>query len=154
MATPMTIYRLEDLSMNYWVRGIFLPYNAQITYTDEFPEQVLTIPTVSIANGKISEEEFELGDSDGIRIRRWFIDIFAVNKSQRDDFGYLLLSECKKGINVLDYNEGFPPDASPTVINHLDVISRTYEPIDVIRQLNEKLYYRGQLILITKNDKV
>ncbi len=150
----MTIYRLEDLSMNYWVRDVFQPFNVQITYTDEFPATILQVPTVSIVNGRLSEEEYELGNADGIRIRKWFIDIFANNKSQRDDFGYQMMSECKKGIHVLDYNEGFPPDASPTVINHLTVISRTYNPIDVIRQLNEKLYYRGQLILITKNDKV
>jgi hypothetical protein len=132
---------------------MFSPFG-HITIVDEFPNSTLIIPTISIVNGKLTEEEFELGNAEGIRIRRWYIDIFAVNKSQRDDFGYKLLSECKKGINVLDYNEGFPPNASPTAINHLSVISRTYDPIDVISPLNEKLYYRGQLILITKNDKV
>jgi len=102
----------------------------------------------------MSEEEYELGNRDGIRVRRWFIDTFAMNKSQRKDFGYKLMGEAKNGINVYDYNEGFPPSASPSLINHLNVISRTFDPIPVVRNLNSTLYYRGQLILITKNDKV
>lgn len=154
MTDPMLIYRLEDLSVNYFVKNLFQEAGF-ITITDEFPSRILTVPTISIENGKLAEERFELGNRDsGIRIRRWLINIFAVNKSQRDDFAYKLLDSTDDGINVYDYNEGFPPNASPTRINHLDVISKTYEPIDVIIQSNEKLYYRGQIILITKNDKV
>lgn len=154
MSEPLMIYRLEDLSVTYWVKGILEPYGF-ITVVNEFPKQVLAVPTVSIQNKKIVEEEFELGNRDpGVRVRRWFINIFAKNVSQRDDFGYRLLHESKNGINVYNYNEGFPPDASPALINHLDVISRSYEPIDVIFAQNDNTYYRGQLIFITKNGKV
>jgi hypothetical protein len=153
MAEQMSIYRLEDLSVNYWVRDIFIPYG-QVNIVDEFPDTIVEIPTVSVVEGKLYEEEFELGNRDGIRIRKWFIDVFANTKSQRKDFGYKILAEAKNGINVYDYNEGFPPNASPSLINHLTVTSRTFDPIPVIRSLNEKLYYRGQLILVTKNDKV
>lgn len=154
MTEPMLIYRLEDLSVNYFIKNLFSSFTF-ITIVDEFPKQVMAVPTISIVNGKLSEDEYELGNSDTTRMRRWFVDIFAINKSQRDDFAYRILNELKtRGITVYDYNEGFPPSASPTAINHLSVISRTYEPIDVIPSLNEKLYYRGQLIFITKNDKV
>jgi hypothetical protein len=96
-----------------------------------------------------------LGNRDaGVRTRRWFIDIFAVNKSQRDDFAYKILDSSDNGINVYDYNEGFPPNASPARINHLSVIKKSYEPLDVLIGLNEKLYYRGQIILVTENDEV
>jgi hypothetical protein len=153
MAELMSIYRLEDLSMNFWVKNIFQPFG-QVNIVDEFPLEIMTVPTISVVEGKLLEEEFELGNRDGLRIRRWFIDVFALNKSQRKDFGYRILAEAKNGINVYDYNEGFPPNASPSLINHLSVISRTFEPIPVTAEGNEKLYYRGQLILITKNDKV
>lgn len=153
MAKPMTIYRLEDLSVNYFVKDYFAPYTF-IKVVDEFPESILQVPTVSVVNGKLSEAEFELGNSDRVRTRRWLIDIFAANKSQRDDFAYDLLTEFKKGITVYDYNEGFPPSASPTAINHLSMIKVFYEPIDVIPKVNEKLYFRGQIILVTENDKV
>lgn len=154
MTNQILIYRLEDLSMIHFIETMFQDY-AFITVVDEFPKVVLETPTISVVNGKLKEEQFELGNEDfGVRTRRWFIDIFAKNKSQRDDFAYKILDESDSGISVYDYNEGFPPDASPTVINHLSVISKVYQPLSVIPQSNEKLYYRGQLILITKNDKV
>jgi hypothetical protein len=154
MTENMLIYRLEHLSVDYFIKDLFQPFPF-ITYTHQFPKEILQVPTISVVNGKISEEEFELGNSDTIRLRRWYVDIFAKNDTQRDDFAYRILEELRtKGITVYDYNEGFPPDASPAAINHLSVISRTYEPIDVIAKVNEKLYYRGQLIFITKNDKV
>jgi hypothetical protein len=154
MPELMSIYRLEDLSVNYWVRGVFTSF-PQITIVNEFPKAILGVPTISVVNGKLVEEFFELGNREtGVRTRRWFIDIFAGNISQRDDFAYRILTETSDGINVYDYNEGFPPSASPSLINHLSVVSKSYNPIPVVESLNEKLYYRGQLILITKNDKV
>ena len=154
MATLMTIYRLEDLSMVHYTKDLFSD-SEFIKIVDEFPKQKLQLPTISVVNGKLIEEQYELGNRDaGLRTRRWFIDIFAVNKSQRDDFAYKFLDDCDKGITVYDYNEGFPPSSSPTAINHLSVISKSYQPIDVIPDINETLYYRGQIILITTNDKV
>lgn len=152
--STMSIYRLEDLSMFYYTKNLFMDY-PHIIIVDEFPKQILEVPTISVVNGKLIEERFELGNRDsGLRTRRWFIDIFAVNKSQRDDFAYKFLDDCDKGITVFDYNEGFPPAASPAAVNHLSVISKSYQPIDVLADVNEKLHYRGQIILITTNDKV
>lgn len=154
MANPMLIYRLEDLSVNYFVKNIFAAY-PDIPILDEYPESILIIPTVSVVNGKLVAELFELGNRDpGVRTRRWLIDIFAKTKSQRDDFAYTILSDTANGINVYDYNEGFPPSASPAQINHLSVIRQSYQPFDVMRNQNSLLYYRGQIILITNNDKV
>lgn len=153
--TLMTIYRLEDLSVNYFIREIFQD-TSFINVVDDFPVEILNLPTVSIVAGKLLEEQLEMGTkAKDLRTRRWFIDIFAITKSQRDDLAYKVLETLKtQGINVYDYNEGFPPNASPARINHLSVIRQSYEPIDVIRQENEKLYYRGQLILVTENDLV
>lgn len=154
MAQPMLIYRLEDLSMIHFIKDLFQAYEF-ITVVDEFPKQILEVPTISVVNGKLLEERFELGNRDaGVRTRKWFIDIFAVNKSQRDDFAYKILDSTDDGIHVFNYNEGFPPNASPTKVNHLDVISKVYLPLDVIPKANEKLFYRGQIILVTRNDKV
>jgi hypothetical protein len=154
MPTQMLIYRLEDLSVNYFITNMFSGAEF-ITIVNEFPKEILQVPTISVVGGKLKEERFEQGNRDsGLRIRIWFINIFAKNISQRDDFAYKILDETDNGITVYDYNEGFPPDASPSIVNHLDVISKTYEPIPVIPTVNEKLYYRGQVILITKNDKV
>ena len=150
----MSIFRLEDLSVTYFVKDIFSAY-PDIPILDEYPETVLTIPTVSCVNGKLVADLYELGNREpGVRTRRWLIDVFAKTKTQRDDFAYTILSDTANGINVYDYNEGFPPSASPAKINHLSVIKQSYQPFDVIRNQNSLLYYRGQIILITQNDKV
>jgi len=155
MPEQMLIYRLENLSVYYFIKDIFQPF-PMISVVDKFPESIITLPTISVIPGKLSEEEFELGNSDrGLRTRRWFVDVYAINDTQRDDFAYKILNGLNTGITVYDYNEGFPPGASPSSINHLSVISDTYEPLNVIRTSeNQVLYFRGQIIIITKNDKV
>jgi len=149
----MLIYRKEDLSVYYFIKDIFAD-SPFITIVDSYPEQLLDIPTISIDAGKLKEEEYELGNRSKVRIRTWYIDIFAKNKSQRDDFGYRILYNSKDGININDYDEGFPPDVTPSKIGHMDVIADSYEPVPVILDENEKLYYRGQVILVTQNDTV
>lgn len=150
----MLIYRLEDLSMLYFIKGIFSDASNLITVVDSFPEQILTVPTISVDAGRLDEYEFELGNRDLLRARTWYIDIFAKNKSQRDDFGYRILDQSKNGINVYDYNEGFPPLVTPSRIEHLRVVSKSYEPVPVMLEENEGLYFRGQVILDTQNDTV
>lgn len=140
--------------MFYFIKNIFQDLASFIAIEDSFPEKLLTIPTISIDAGKLKEELFELGDRDKVRIRIWYIDIFAKNKSQRDDFGYKILEKSKNGINIYDYNEGFPPDIAPTRIGHMDILSISYEPIPVMLDEAEPLYFRGQVILVTQNDTV
>src|SRR5689334_9281000 len=108
MTTPMLIYRLEDLSMFFFIKNMFQDVSF-IEVVDSFPAdsdgspKLLTIPTISIDAGMLKEENFELGNRDKVRIRTWYIDIFAKNKSQRDDFGYRILDQSKNGINIYDY---------------------------------------------------
>ena len=149
----MLIYRLEDLSVKYFVEDIFrdVPF---ITIVDSFPDQILQVPTVSIEAGRLKEELFEIGNRDRVRIRRWYIDIFAKSIPQRDDMAYRLMDESKDGINIYDYNEGFPPSVSPTKIGHMDIMGIAYEPIPVFLEEHENKYYRGQVTLVSQNDTV
>lgn len=151
MANEMLVYRLEDLSMFFFIKNMFSD-NLSIKIVDSFPEKGLTIPTISVDTGKLKEESYELGSRDKVRVRVWYIDIFAVNKSQRDDFGYRILNQSKNGINVYDYNEGFPPSVTPTRIEHLEVLNISYEPIPVMLDEAQPKYFRGQVILVTQND--
>lgn len=149
----MLVYRLEDLSMFYFIKNMFSD-TSYIEIVDSFPEEILTVPTISIDAGRLKEELFELGDRNKVRIRTWYIDIFAKNKSQRDDFGYHILDQSKNGINIYNYNEGFPPNVTPTRLGHMDVLSISYEPIPVMLDEGQKLYFRGQVILVTQNDTI
>jgi hypothetical protein len=121
---------------------------------DGFPEGDLILPTIAVEAGRIDVEEYELGNRDGSRIRQWFIDIYAKNKSQRDEFGYRLLDVLKNGIPVYDYNEGFPPDVSLTQIGALVVLAKSYNPIKVLAQVSEILYYRATITIVAQNNKV
>ncbi len=141
--------------MFYFIKGVFQSF-PMISVVDKFPKEIITLPTISVVPGKLSEDPYELGNPDrGRRTRRWFIDIFAINDTQRDDFAYRILDNLNAGMTVYDYNTGFPPNVSPASVNHLSVLSDVYEPFNAIPALeNEKLYFRGQIILITVNDKV
>lgn len=145
--------RLEDLSVYYFLKDKFsdLP---SLRIEDGFPEGNLTIPTIAVEAGKIDVVEYEIGNRDGLRVRRWFIDIYAKNKSQRDEFGYRLLDVLKDGIPVYNYDEGFPPSVSPSKIGTLTVTSKSFTPIKINADVVDKLYYRATISFVAQNDKV
>lgn len=149
----MYLERLEDLSVYYFLKDKFsdAPF---INITDAFPEDDLVLPTISCEAGRIDVKEYELGNRDGLRVRRWFIDIFAKNQSQRDEFGYRLLNELKNGIPVYNYNSGFPPSATPDKIGVLQILSKVYDPVKINSDVSGLLYYRATLTIVAQNDVI
>lgn len=150
----MNIYRLEDRSVYFFVKDVvFSGYTMNVV--DSFPQDTnLTIPTIAVDSAKVKEEPYELGNRDKLRTRNWYIDIFARNKQQADDLGYMILENTKNGINVYDYNVGFPPTVTPPRIEHMEILADSYEPIPVMLDEVESKYFRGQVILVTQNDTV
>jgi hypothetical protein len=110
---------------------------------DGFPVDKLEVPCVSIEAKRIDTSDFELGNRNRVQIRSWYLDIFAKNKSQRDELGYLLLNSLEECIPVYDYDEGFPPDITPTELGCLNVESLKLDIIRVMPQLVGDLYYRA-----------
>lgn len=149
----MLTERKEDLSVYYFLKDVFstAPF---INIVDGFPEGDLKLPTVAVEAGRIDVVEYELGNRDGLRVRRWYIDIYANTKAQRDEFGYKLLDVLKDGIPVYNYDMGFPPSVSPTRIGTLVVISKSYDPIRVSADVVEKLYYRATISMVAQNDTI
>jgi hypothetical protein len=148
----MLTERLEDLSVYYWLKASF-PTIAYLNIVDGFPEGDLVLPTIAVEAGKIDVIDYELGNRVGLRVRRWYIDIYAMNKSQRDEFGYTLLDVLKDGIPVYNYNEGFPPTTTPTRVGTLQVLSKSYNPIRISEKVVQKLYYRATITFVAQNDK-
>lgn len=149
----MYIERCEDLSVYYFLKDSFsdAPF---INIVDGFPETDLVLPTISVEAGKIDVVEYELGNRDGLRVRRWYIDVYAVNKSQRDEIGYKLLDILKNGIPVYDYNEGFPPSVTPSRAGALTIISKSFNPVPISADITEMLYYRATVSFVAQNDRV
>lgn len=145
----MYIERKQDLSVYYKIKDTFDAEGASfIEIVDEFPAEDLTIPSISIENHSYMVRPFELGNRTGLDIRKWYINIFANNKSQRDDYGYLIKNALQDGIPVYDYDEGFPPSVSPTQIGGLTVVELEVSPIRIFPELVSKLYWRGQIKLV------
>ncbi len=138
------------MSVYFWLKDKFP--ESFINVVDGFPEGDLVLPTVAVELGRTDVQEFELGNRDGLRVRRWYIDIYAINKSQRDEFGYRLLNELKNGIPVYNYDEGFPPSVSPSRIGTLIVLSKMLDPVRINSLTTQKLYYRATVAFVAQDD--
>lgn len=149
----MYIERLEDLSVNYFIKSLFTDVSG-LPITDDYPTDNLVIPSISVNAGPLRLEDYELGNSKGLRIRKWYIDIYALNKAQRDEFGYRILNSFDRGIPIYDYNVGFPPASGIPQIEHLDVYQRELTPVRIMPELVDKLYYRSTITIVANNDTV
>jgi hypothetical protein len=146
----MTIHllRKQDLSIYYWLKNLFAS-TSFIAIQDGYPETELTTPTISIEAMDFEIAPFELGNRVGQRIRPWAIDIFALNKAQRDEYAYKIIDALENGIPVYDYDAGFPPP-TPAQIG-------TLEPDDIEVRIirifpggtQEKLFWRSSILFTT-----
>lgn len=137
----MYLERNQDLSVYHFVEEMFEDVSF-VTIVDGFPDEELSVPTVSIDNGDIDTYEWELGNRNRAQFRTWYIDVFAKNKSQRDDFSYKILNEIEEGIPVYDYSEGFPPEHDQTKLGALQPEEIKLRVIQIAPELVDKLYYR------------
>jgi hypothetical protein len=143
------LLRKQDLSIYYFLQDdVFGSYDF-VNIEDGFPESELQLPTVSVEALDINPTVFELGNRVGRKDRLWAIDIFAQQKAQRDEFGYLIIDELENGIPVYDYDEGFPPSVSPTQLGALDVRDIRASPVVIFPEIQEKLYWRINVIFST-----
>lgn len=146
----MYIERKQDLSIYYLLHDTFAAAGSFIKIVDDFPTGELELPCISIENHAYRVKPLELGNRKGYDIRTWYIHIFANNKSQRDDYGYLIKNTLQQGIPVYDYDEGFPPTVSPTQIGAMDILELEYSPKRVDSRMVSKLYWRGQIKLVAR----
>jgi len=128
------------LSIYYWLTDLFSDAS-YVNIEDGFPTGNLEIPTVSVEGDIIDLKSLEMGNKNRVFKRIWFIEIFANNKSQRDDFSYRVLTALQDVIPVYDYDEGFPPP-TPTKLGVLDALTIRGTPVQIFPEMTEKLYYR------------
>lgn len=146
----MYITRKEDLSIYYWLVGQFSD-SSVVEIVDGFPEEVLAIPVISVEPDIIEINDFQMGDRDGRRYRTWYIDIFAKNKTQRNEFAYKILDALKDGIPVYDYDTGIP---SSDVIGHLEILKRRMRVVRIDPELVSKMYYRASISILAANNNL
>ena len=139
----MYIERKQDLSVYYFIKTLYndAPF---IKIVDDFPENLLTIPTIAVEADTIITMPYEMGNRDRMQLRTWYFDFFTENKAQRDEYGYRLLNALEQPIPVYDYDLGFPP-AVVARLGAFNVDELQLSPIAVIPSESEKLYYRAVL---------
>lgn len=143
MPSNMHLERLKDLSVYYYISNLFSALDPSINIEDGFPESGLVLPTVSVESSTIDAFPGEMGNRKRIKERTWHIDIYAKNKSQRDEIGYRIMDALESTIPVYNYNEGFPPLVSPTQLGCLNIEKLRMEVIMILPDLVDSLYYRS-----------
>lgn len=139
----MELQRKQDLSLLYWLTDL-LEDSPFINITSEYTEAELTPPSIAIETGVTDGDVYELGNRDILLQRVYYVDIYAQNISQRNDYAYKIFNELKgSALPVYDYDEGFPPDVSPTQLGNLLFKKASITPIHIDSKLVEKMYYRS-----------
>lgn len=140
----MELERLQDLSIYYWLDGLFSSYS-QVTVVDGYPDADVSLPSVSVVDGEIRYSPHELGGVSR-RSRIWQIEVATNNKAQRTEFTSYIVNSLEDGIPVYNYNEGFPP-TSVTQIGTIKPRDFVVRPIRVFPELTEsKMYWREVIV--------
>ena len=133
--------RNEDLSLYYWLKDNFPTF---VTIVDGYPDSELVIPTISIEWDEVTAYALELGNRTPVKERLWYLDVFAKNKSQRDDFVFKIFNDLDNGVPVYNYNDGYP---STTKIGTLIPVQRRIKnlrtQLDDSETETVELYYRA-----------
>lgn len=146
--------RKEDLSVVYWLKDNFAS-SSFVTIVDAFPEEDLQLPTISVEWDTIDGYQAELGNRKTVKERVFYIDVFAKNKSQRDEFAYKIYNDLDDGIPVYNYDEGFPEQGvTPTRLGCLIPLHRKIQNIKILPELVDELYYRAVVIFTAVYDKL
>jgi hypothetical protein len=134
----------KDYSVYYFIKDLFASY-PRVTVVDSFPAGNLVIPSISVDAVAIDVKPMELGNRLGINNRLWSIDVFAETKAQRDEMGYKILTAVQDNIPVYDFDEGFPPSVTPTIIDYLEPRNLRMTVINVNPNLVSLLYFRANI---------
>lgn len=137
----------EDLSVYYFLKDLFSSTN-MVNVIKSFPDSKVGIklPIIAVEHDRLTGAKFEMGSRISQLTRDYIIDIFAMTETQRDEISYKIVEELDSTIPVYDYDEGFPPDVSPSLIGGLEVLSFNMDVIRISPELldeNESMYYRA-----------
>lgn len=116
---------------------------------DGFPSDNLVVPSISVEWDETEYHGIQLGDRSGSRLRTWYIDVFAKNKSQRDEFAHKIYNDLKNGITVYEIENGIP---TLEVIGHLNILQRREKVVRIDPELVSTMYYRATISILAEND--
>jgi hypothetical protein len=148
----MELNRKVDISIYYYVKDYLESVTELITVVDGYPvgwdgqpEGQLSLPTVAVERRPIKIPAYQLGGPSPTAYYAYTLDVFTKTKAQRDDLAYMLQSYLDStNIAVNDYDEGFPPDVTPTRIGTLVIMDEVESrPVYVFPDITPLLYWRA-----------
>jgi len=138
----MSNFYIEEkahLSLITYLKGEF----GNVTkVTDSFADEELTIPTLAIDLTTINFTSFQIGDYNKLRELVWILDIYGINKIQRNSIAYKAAQALEKNIPILDFDLGFPPTSIPQ-IGVLVLTDLKIELLKIDFEEIKDLYYRA-----------
>jgi len=142
----MYLERKQELSLYYWLDDLLS--GSGVSVVDSYYDGDLEIPRVAIVGGEISSSPLELGGQEWYE-RIWDIKIYAKTKQQRDEIGYKIFTLLREDghISVQDYDEGFPPDVSPSGLGYMEVLEHQYLPRNFDSELQALIEYRATVAI-------
>lgn len=142
----MYLERKQELSVYYYLTDLFDGYGVDVV--DSYYDGKLEIPRIAIVGGDIDSSLLELGGQE-LYERIWDIEIYANTKQQRDEIGYRIFSKLREDghIPVYDYDEGFPPDTSPSSLGYMNVLRHQYLPRNFDSELQDGLDWRSTVAI-------
>jgi len=144
--------RKQDLSIIYWLKGLF--NSLGISIVDGFPQEEFSIPCIAVEWDNIDSYLLQMGSKHRELVRVWYLDVFASSKTQKDEIVYKLLEEIEKeNIIVYDYDQGFPPTVVPK-LGKLSIASFNAKNIEIFPELTNKLYHRATVSFVTQYEIV
>lgn len=150
MTLPVEI--LQTRSLYYYLKNV-LPSGVNVTesypisVTDQDP--LLSFPTVSISVVDTSSKPIELGNNQTKQDRMWAIEVCASTPVQRDVLSFMVYHALESGVQVYDYNVGFPPMTNQPELGLLDVSDIVIKPVYVFKDLVKDLYWRNSITFST-----
>jgi hypothetical protein len=142
----MELLRKQDLSVIYWLRDLLID-SPFIDVVSEYTTDSLIPPCIAVETGSTDGEPFELGNREVLIQRMYYIDVYAQNISQRNDYAYKIFNELTTSvIPIYDYDEGFPPDVSPTQLGTLKFVKARIDPITLDPELVDQMKYRSAIM--------
>lgn len=142
----MYLERKQELSLYYWLDDLFS--GSGVSVVDSYYDGDLEVPRIAIVGEEIASSLHELGGQERYE-RIWDIKIYAKTKQQRDEIGYKIFTKVREDghIPVQDYDEGFPPEVSPSNLGFMDVLEHQYLPRNFDSELQASLEYRATVAI-------
>jgi len=148
----MKVGRKQDLSVIYWLKDLFNSKGIEIL--DGFPTEEFNIPCIAVEWHHIDTYQLEMGSKTLGWVRSWYLDVFAINKTQKDEIIFTLLEEIENDIDINDYDQGFPPSVEPSKIGKMKIVAAKANNIQVFPELPDKMYNRATINFVTQYETI